>query len=105
MDYSSLPHFCRKRSSGSSKHLEKNTENCFSLDHPFHQQMYDYIKKQFLAHRPVEPLKQGSIHVTLPEDADEEDIAKILESELEKYGDLERSPESLKDLKISDDKY
>ncbi|KAL8461697.1 hypothetical protein ACS0TY_032168 [Phlomoides rotata] len=104
MDYSSLPHFCRKRSSGSSKHLEKYVESCFSLDHPFHQQMYDYIKKQFMVHKPVEPVKQGSVHVTLPEDADEEDIAKILESELEKYEDLERSPESLKDLKISDDK-
>lgn len=83
MDYSSLPHFCRKRSSGSSKHLEKNDDSCFSLDHPFHQQLYDYIKKQSLDRVPVVPIKQGSVHVTLPEDANEGDIAKILESELQ----------------------
>ncbi|KAL0398905.1 UNVERIFIED_CONTAM: SEC14 cytosolic factor [Sesamum radiatum] len=40
----------------------------------------------------------------LPEDANEGDIAKILESELEKFEDLQRCPESLKDLKINDDK-
>lgn len=104
MDYSSLPHFCRKRGSGSSKHLDKYADNCFSLDHPFHQQLYDYIKKQSLVREPVQPAKQGSVHVTLPEDADEGDIARILESELEKFEDLERCPESLKDLKISDEK-
>ncbi|KAK4398817.1 SEC14 cytosolic factor [Sesamum angolense] len=104
MNYSSLPHFCRKRCSGSSKHLQNNADNCFSLDHPFHQQLYNYIKQQFLVRNPVEPVKQGSVHVTLPEDADEGDIAKILESELEKFEDLQRCPESLKDLKINDDK-
>lgn len=44
------------------------------------------------------------MHVTLPEDADEEDIARALESELEKFKDLERCPESLEELKINDDK-
>lgn len=105
MDYPSLPHFCRKSSSGSSKHLDSCFENCFSLDHPFHQQLYNYIKQQSLFRQPVEPVKQGSVHVTLPEDADEEDIAKTLESELEKFKDLERCPESLKDLKINDNKF
>ncbi|KAI3456593.1 hypothetical protein Pfo_013256 [Paulownia fortunei] len=103
MDYSSLPHFCRKRSSGSSKQLNNYADNCFSLDHPFHQQLYNYIKQQSLVREPVEPVKQGSVHVTLPEDVDEGDIAKILESELEKFEDLERLPKSLKDLKINDD--
>ncbi|XP_057765106.1 phosphatidylinositol/phosphatidylcholine transfer protein SFH2 [Salvia miltiorrhiza] len=83
MDYSSLPHFCRKRSSGSSKHLDKNADSCFTLDHPFHQQLYDYIKKQSLDRATIAPVKQGSVHVTLPENASEGDIAKILESELE----------------------
>lgn len=83
MDYSSLPHFCRKRSSGSSKHLEQIADSCFTLDHPFHQQVYDYIKKQSLERASVAPVKQGSVHVTLPENANEGDIAKILESELE----------------------
>ncbi|XP_011095896.1 phosphatidylinositol/phosphatidylcholine transfer protein SFH2 [Sesamum indicum] len=104
MNYSSLPHFCRKRCSGSSKHLHNNVDNCFSLDHPFHQQLYNYIKQQVLVCKPVEPVKQGSVHVTLPEDAAEGDIAKILESELEKFEELQRCPESLKDLKIIDDK-
>ncbi|KAK4439478.1 SEC14 cytosolic factor [Sesamum alatum] len=104
MNYSSLPHFCRKRCSGSSKHLQNNADNCFSLDHPFHQQLYNHVKQQFLVRKPVEPVKQGSVHVTLPEDADERDIAKILESELEKFEDLQRCPESLEDLKINDDK-
>ncbi|KAL8046063.1 hypothetical protein ABFX02_08G154900 [Erythranthe guttata] len=96
MEYSSLPHFCRKRSSGD--------ENCFSLDHHFHQQHYNYMKDQSSIRRSIEPLKQGSVHVTLPEDADEEDIAKALESELEKFKDLDRCSESVTDLKISDEK-
>ncbi|KAH6825850.1 Sec14p-like phosphatidylinositol transfer family protein [Perilla frutescens var. hirtella] len=87
MDYSSLPHFCRKRSS-SSTNLESSSENCYSLDHPFHQQLYNYIKQQALVCKPTEPLKQGSVHVTLPEDADEEVIAETLESELKKFKDL-----------------
>ncbi|KAL0407181.1 UNVERIFIED_CONTAM: SEC14 cytosolic factor [Sesamum latifolium] len=88
MDYSSLPHFCRKRSTGSSNYLD-SVENCFSLDHPFHQQLYNYTKQQFLISKPAAPVKQGSVHVSLPEDADEEDIAKTLESELEKFKDLD----------------
>ncbi|KAK6154585.1 hypothetical protein DH2020_008833 [Rehmannia glutinosa] len=104
MDYSSLPHFCRKRSSGSSKYLDGRFENIYSLDHPFHQQLYNYTKQQLLVRQPVEPLKQGSVHVTLPEDADEEVIAKTLESELQKFKDLERCPESLKNLRINDGK-
>lgn len=82
MDYASLPHFCRKRSSGSSKNVDAKSDSCFSLDHPFHQQLYNYIKKQ-RSDLHVEPARQGSVHVTLPKDANEGDIAKILESELE----------------------
>ncbi|KAL3820847.1 hypothetical protein ACJIZ3_006752 [Penstemon smallii] len=103
MDYSSLPHFCRKRSSGSSDHLFSYNDNCFSLDHPFHQQLYSYIKQQSLVRKHVVPIKQGSVHVTLPKDADEEDIAKTLESELARFKDLEKCPGSLKDLTINKD--
>ncbi|KAL3850968.1 hypothetical protein ACJIZ3_012850 [Penstemon smallii] len=102
MDYSSLPHFCRKKTSGSSKHLDSYVENCFSLDHPFHQQLYNHIKQQALVHVPIDPIKQGSVHVTLPEDADEEVIAKTLESELKKFKDLDRCSESFKNLKVND---
>ncbi|KAG8365329.1 hypothetical protein BUALT_Bualt18G0093400 [Buddleja alternifolia] len=102
MDYSSLPHFCHKRSSGSSNNLNYSVENCFSLDHSFHQQLYNYIKQQFLVRMPVEPAKQGSVHVTLPQDADEEDIAKALESELEKFKTLKICPDDTKtnDVKV-----
>ncbi|XP_057795159.1 phosphatidylinositol/phosphatidylcholine transfer protein SFH2-like [Salvia miltiorrhiza] len=88
MDYSSLPHFCRKRSSDSSKYSESSSGNCFSLDHPFHRQLYNYVKQQFLLCQPAPPVKQGSVHVTLPEDADKEVIAETLESELKKFKDL-----------------
>ncbi|KAL1563048.1 phosphatidylinositol/phosphatidylcholine transfer protein SFH2-like [Salvia divinorum] len=88
MDYSSLPHFCRKRSSDSVKYSESSSGNCFSLDHPFHQQLYSYVKQQFLLCQPAQPVKQGSVHVTLPEDADKEVIAETLESELKKFKDL-----------------
>ncbi|GFQ08070.1 phosphatidylinositol/phosphatidylcholine transfer protein sfh2, partial [Phtheirospermum japonicum] len=100
MDYSSLPHFSRKRSSGSSKYSDSHVENCFSLDHPFHQQLYNYIKKQSLICESAGPAKQGSVHVTLPEDADEDDIAKTFESELEKLKNLEKCQKSIKDLRI-----
>lgn len=46
MDYSALPHFCHKGYSGPSNHLENYSNNCFSWDHPFHQQLYNYINEQ-----------------------------------------------------------
>ncbi|XP_075523063.1 SEC14 cytosolic factor-like isoform X2 [Primulina tabacum] len=101
MDYSSLPHLCQK-TSGSSYHLEVDAENCYSLEHPFHQQLYAYIKQQALMLEPIKPIKHGSVHVTLPEDADGV-IAKTLESELGKLRDADGSPESFKDLRIIDD--
>ncbi|KAL6562375.1 hypothetical protein OROGR_003382 [Orobanche gracilis] len=102
MHYSSLPHFCRKRSSGSSKHSDNHAENNFSLDHPFHQQLYNYIKQQSSDQEHVRPIKHGSVHVTLPNDADEGDIARILESEFGKFEGVERFPESFNNVKIDD---
>lgn len=84
MDYASLPHFCKKEGSGSSRHSD---ESCFSFDHPFHQQLYNYIKQQSLITEPVQPIKQGSFHVDLPEPAPQgTEIAKTLESEFNKIG-------------------
>lgn len=85
MDYPSLPHFCRKEGSGSSRQSKGGGENCYSLDHPFHQQLYSYIKQR--ARFTVEPIKQGSFHVDFPEPPDEEDaeITKNIESELHKF--------------------
>uniref|UniRef100_A0A5B6YJZ6 CRAL-TRIO domain-containing protein n=1 Tax=Davidia involucrata TaxID=16924 RepID=A0A5B6YJZ6_DAVIN len=104
MDYSSLPHFCRREGSGSSRHLENATVNCFSLDHAFHQQLYNYIKQQSLIREPVKPIKQGSVHVDFPESAERTEIAKTLESELQKFGNQDGLSGSLEDLKINDDK-
>jgi hypothetical protein len=87
MDYASLPHFCRKEGSGSSRHAGDGYENCFSFDHPFHQQLYNYIKQQALMREPDELIKQGSFHVDVPEPAAEgTEIAKTLESEFHKFG-------------------
>jgi hypothetical protein len=84
MDYQSLPHFCRKEGSGSSRHLEGGNENCYSLDHPFHQQLYNYINQQARLREVVAPIKQGSFHVDFPEPPDVETrIAKTIESEFD----------------------
>ncbi|KAK2652681.1 hypothetical protein Ddye_012537 [Dipteronia dyeriana] len=101
MDFESLPHFCRREGSGSSRHSDAN--NCFSLDHPFHQQLYNYIKQQSMISEPVEPIKQGSFHVDLPEPAAEgKDIAKTIESELHRIENGNGLSESLNGLKVTD---
>ncbi|XP_048140980.1 SEC14 cytosolic factor isoform X3 [Rhodamnia argentea] len=104
MDYSSLPHFCKGEGSGSGRHSTYGPENCYSLDHPFHQQLYSYINDQFLLREPVQPIKQGSFHVALPEAAAEgTEIAKTIESELQKFENGSGMPDSLDGLKINGD--
>ncbi|TKY68385.1 hypothetical protein E2542_SST04632 [Spatholobus suberectus] len=44
---------------------ESGSENCYSLDHPFHQHLYNYIKQQARLSEAVEPIKQGSFHIKL----------------------------------------
>ncbi|XP_022642714.1 phosphatidylinositol/phosphatidylcholine transfer protein SFH9 isoform X2 [Vigna radiata var. radiata] len=88
MDFASLPHFCKREGSGSSKHSDNGSgnENCYSLDHPFHQKLYNHIKEQSRIHEAVEPIKQGSFHVDFPEPpAEKAEIVKTLESELHKF--------------------
>ncbi|KAL4308914.1 hypothetical protein GQ457_01G043680 [Hibiscus cannabinus] len=102
MDFESLPHFCRKEGSGSSRHSENG--NCYSLDHPFHQQLYNYIKQQSLIAEPSRPIKQGSFHVDLPEPAAEgTEIAKTLESELQKIDKGNGLSKTISGIKIDDD--
>lgn len=88
MDYASLPHFCKREGSGSSRHSRNGTINdCFSLDHDFHQQLYDYIKQQAELVAPDALIKEGSFHVAVPEpDPDDANIAKTLESEFQRLG-------------------
>ncbi|PON90314.1 CRAL-TRIO lipid binding domain containing protein [Trema orientale] len=97
MDQATLPHFCKKEGSGSSRHGDDGTENCFSFDHPFHQRLYNYIKQRSLISESVAPIKQGSFHVDLPEPAPEgTEIAKTLESEFNKIG-KKKGPNGLSD--------
>ncbi|XP_065862708.1 phosphatidylinositol/phosphatidylcholine transfer protein SFH9-like [Euphorbia lathyris] len=103
MDYSSLPHFCRKEGSGSSRHVGNGTShNCFSLNHDFHQQLYNYIKQQAALAESISPIKQGSVHVDLPEpDPEDAKIAKTIESELHKFGDLNGLSHSMNGVKVN----
>lgn len=104
MDFASLPHFCKREGSGSSRSSENASDNCFSLDHPFHQQLYNYIKQHSLIGESTEPIKQGSFHVDLPEPAAEgTEIAKTIESELHKFGNGNGLSRTLDGLKINND--
>ncbi|XVF33856.1 hypothetical protein REPUB_Repub18cG0007900 [Reevesia pubescens] len=89
MDYSSLPHFCRKECSGSSRNSSIGTiDNCFSLDHTFHQQLYNYIKQQATLIETGLLIKQGSVHVHFPEpDPEDTRIVKTIESEFHRLAD------------------
>ncbi|KAA3467348.1 SEC14 cytosolic factor-like [Gossypium australe] len=103
MDYSSLPHFCRKEGSGSTRHSSNGTaDNCFSLDHTYHQQLYTYIKHQTTHKETNSPIKQGSVHVEFPEpDPDDTTIALTIESELHRLADQNGLCKSLNGLKVN----
>ncbi|CAN6479722.1 unnamed protein product [Victoria cruziana] len=103
MDYASLPHFCRNEGSGSSRHCNSDDENCFSLDHNFHQEMYDFMKRQSSSSRQLE--SQGSIHVDFPQpDPDGSKIVKTIESEFQKIEGQNSLPCHLDSLKINGDR-
>nr|XP_043621466.1 SEC14 cytosolic factor [Erigeron canadensis] len=110
MDYDSLPHFCKRKGSGSgsSRHSRHNSsdDNCFSLSHGFHQELYKYIHQQAEAlESPAAPIKHKSFHVAFPEpDPDDEKIAQTIESELQKFSDQDGVADDLDDLKINEDK-
>ncbi|KVH96673.1 CRAL-TRIO domain-containing protein [Cynara cardunculus var. scolymus] len=99
MDYSSLPHFCR----GSSRRSDDTTVDCFSFDHPFHQELYRYIKKQSGTREPTKPLKQGSVHVEVPlADPKKAELCRTLESEWKKFQSQDGLTSRVHDIKISD---
>ncbi|XP_043692459.1 phosphatidylinositol/phosphatidylcholine transfer protein SFH1-like isoform X1 [Telopea speciosissima] len=104
MDYASLPHFCVRESSGSSRHSKNGTDDCFSLDHSFHQELFNYIKQQSLSLEPIAPIKQCSFHVDVPDpDPKGTKIVMTIESELHKLGDQNGLCHSIDDLKINGD--
>ncbi|KAJ9153961.1 hypothetical protein P3X46_027346 [Hevea brasiliensis] len=101
MDHTSLPHFFRKGSGSSHCIGNGTTDNCFSLDHDFHQQVYNYIQQQAALLESVSPIKQGSVHVDIPEsDSEDAKIAKTIESEFQKFGGLNGLSNSLNGLKV-----
>uniref|UniRef100_A0A9I9CT70 CRAL-TRIO domain-containing protein n=1 Tax=Cucumis melo TaxID=3656 RepID=A0A9I9CT70_CUCME len=89
MDYTSLPHFCKRESSLSSRSsARQGGNNCYSLDHLFHQQLYNYIKQQSLINEPVEPIRKGSFQVNLQVPASKsKGTAKTIETELLEKGE------------------
>ncbi|KAK9268654.1 hypothetical protein L1049_000411 [Liquidambar formosana] len=105
MDFASLPHFCRREGSGSSSHAGNGTtDNCFSLDHPFHQQLYDYMKQQAERIESVALMKQGSFHVNFPEpDPEGAKIAQTIESTFHRFGNRNGRSNSLNDVRLNGD--
>ncbi|XP_073016108.1 phosphatidylinositol/phosphatidylcholine transfer protein SFH1 isoform X2 [Primulina eburnea] len=105
MDYQSLPHFCRREGSGSSRHSSNGTvSDCFSFNHPFHQQLYNYIKEQSAQVTSPAPIKQGSFHVDFPEpDPEGVKIAQTIESEFQRLGNQNGVSHSLHKLNINGD--
>ncbi|KAG6420858.1 hypothetical protein SASPL_117400 [Salvia splendens] len=86
MDYESLPQFCRKEGSGSSR-VDGEVSDCFSLNHPFHQQLYNYVKEQAARVGLTTPLRHGSFHVDCPvPDPADVKIAETIECELQRLG-------------------
>ncbi|XP_010534807.1 PREDICTED: phosphatidylinositol/phosphatidylcholine transfer protein SFH9-like isoform X2 [Tarenaya hassleriana] len=88
MDYESLPHFCKREGSGSGRQTPNGTvENCFSLDHSFHQELYNFVKEQAMLSESNALIKEGSLHVKFPEPAPEDSkIFETIESEFQKLG-------------------
>ncbi|KAF2943636.1 SEC14 cytosolic factor isoform X2 [Oryza sativa Japonica Group] len=85
MDYSSLPHFCRREGSGSSKHSSTDADDCYSLDHPFHKELYGHIEELASC---KELIKMGSLHVSIPEpDPDDAKIVEVIQAEFQKIGE------------------
>ncbi|KAK9156364.1 hypothetical protein Sjap_003844 [Stephania japonica] len=102
MDYASLPPFCKREGSGSLRYSNSENDDCFSSDHPFHQECYNYVKQQAMKLECVAPIKQGSFHVDVPEpNVEGTKIAETIESEFLK---LENGiSHSLDRLKVADD--
>lgn len=104
MDYESLPHFCRKEGSGSGRNASNGTiDNCFSLDHSFHQELYNYVKQQAMEFETTIPIRHGSVHVDFPgPDPQDAKIAKTIEAEFHRIGKQNRLSHSINGLKVNE---
>ncbi|BAF24613.1 SEC14 cytosolic factor isoform X1 [Oryza sativa Japonica Group] len=100
MDYEALPNFCKREGSGSSNDSSDGVD-CYSYDHPFHQELYNYIKQQALNEDFIGPIKQGSMHVDVPTpDLEEAKIMETIESELHKFSGANGLSHSFNKIKI-----
>ncbi|GAA0173009.1 hypothetical protein LIER_26714 [Lithospermum erythrorhizon] len=108
MDYGSLPHFCKREGSGSgsgsgSAKLSNigTMDNCFSLDHTFHQQLCRYIEEQARLMKSDSPIKHGSFHVKFSKPTPTNSkIAKTIESTFQKLGLQNGLSSSFRDITI-----
>ncbi|XP_047943935.1 SEC14 cytosolic factor-like [Salvia hispanica] len=102
MDYESLPHFCRKEGSGCRNSRNGMVSNCYSLDHPFHQRLYNYVKEQAALVESAALIKHGSVHVDYPEpDPEDIKVAQTIKSEFQKLENRKGSCDSSHKLEKS----
>ncbi|XP_074588208.1 phosphatidylinositol/phosphatidylcholine transfer protein SFH2-like [Curcuma longa] len=102
MDYASLPHFCRSKRNGSSAGVSSaGTGDCYSLDHPFHQQLYGYIKNNAPSRGHALLPKQGSSHVDVPRgDTEGTKMAETRQSKHHSIGDDSKLASSFSVLRV-----
>eukprot|EP00250_Pteridium_aquilinum_P000139 c10159_g1_i1 orf=49-1068(+) len=79
MDMDVLPHFCRSDSNRTDIN-DSNIVDCFSPSHPFHVEVWNYIKQQSYVSKCMGPAPQKSFHIEVPQPKEE---VQIIEEELE----------------------
>ncbi|KAH7372515.1 hypothetical protein KP509_17G007900 [Ceratopteris richardii] len=104
MDEDTLPHFCRT----DSKHKDRPTETCFSPSHPFHMELWSYIKEQSCMSKCMAPSLQKSFHITVSQPREEiQTIEEQIQSSVAHFGDegcSEGSSLSFSRLTMADNK-
>lgn len=94
MDYDVLPFFCQNepKQGGSSRGSSNGgTVDCYSSSHPFHMELWNYMKQQsYKSNKCVGPMPQKSFHVAVPElDAEAQSIGSAIATVLVQLEDNE----------------
>lgn len=88
MDHDVLPHFCKYGSKHGGSSKSAGLVDCFPSSHPFHVEVWNYIKQQSYISKCVGPAPQKSYHVEVPEpDEEVHTIESAVESAMEKFTD------------------
>lgn len=99
MDLEVLPHFCRSDSKNAGSSKSRGVVDCFTSSHPFHVEVWNYIKQQSYVSKCVGPAVQQSYHVEIPEpDEAVQTIETALESALVKFSDNGCSEEAFNEF-------